>query len=458
MPTSVIEHLRRAVLLRDGAGLGDGELLGRFVERHDEAALAALVLRHGPMVWGTCRRLLSHHDAEDAFQATFLVLARKAASVVPREMVGNWLYGVAHRTALHARRTAARRGAREVQVNHVPDAEAARDQWADVRPLLDQELSRLPDDYRAVLVLCDLEGRTRKEVARQLGVPEGTVAGRLARARAMLAERLTRRGFVASGGTLAAMLSQSMAPAGVPNGVVSSTIKAASVYAAGQAATSDVISAKVAALTEGTLKTMPVSKLKFATAVLLVAAVLGGAAGLICQTQAGDQPKALRGKKDEKPAAKKGEKPRSVKEQLQGTWTIVSTVEDGEKLKDGAEEVGEWSVKGATIKVKSQPKNMKGGTTTAYLRYRLDEKASPTGIDFVEGKADDLFDVAALDKRLDDADERREGVVSIKGDVLTICYSQKKGDRPTALESKSESEYVLIVLKRKAPKAEKKGE
>src|SRR5262245_6879987 len=107
MPTnpvnSVVERLRRAAL-RDGAGLGDGELLGRFIERRDEAALAALVRRHGPTVWGVCRRLLSHHDAEDAFQATFLVLVRKAASVVPRGMVGNWLYGVAHRTALLVRR------------------------------------------------------------------------------------------------------------------------------------------------------------------------------------------------------------------------------------------------------------------------------------------------------------------------------------------------------------------
>src|SRR5215472_15917274 len=93
--TSVIEHLRRAAL-RDSAALVDWELLGRFIEHHDEAAFAALVQRHGPMVWGVCRRLLSHHDAEDAFQATFLVLVRKAASVVPRELVANWLYGVAH--------------------------------------------------------------------------------------------------------------------------------------------------------------------------------------------------------------------------------------------------------------------------------------------------------------------------------------------------------------------------
>src|SRR5262249_36349295 len=225
--SGVIERLRRAAL-RDGAARGDGELLGAFIERHDEAALAALVKRHGPMVWGVCRRLVSHHDAEDAFQATFLVLVRKAASVVPREMVGNWLYGVAHRTALLARRTAARRKAREVQVTAMPDAEAVQqDHWPDLQLVLDQELSRLPDHYRAVLVLCELEGRTRKEVARQLGVPEGTVAGRLARARALLAKRLTGRGVTLSVGVLAAVLAHNAAAARAADAAVESTINAA---------------------------------------------------------------------------------------------------------------------------------------------------------------------------------------------------------------------------------------
>jgi RNA polymerase sigma factor (sigma-70 family) len=273
MPTSpmnrVIEHLRSAVL-RDSAGPGDGELLGCFIECHDEGALACLVKRHAPMVWGVCRRLLSHHDAEDAFQATFLVLVRKAASIVPREMVANWLYGVAHQTALQARRTAARRRAREVQVTVMPEPEVVQqDPWPDVRPLLDQELSCLPGNYRAVLVLCDLQGRTRKEVARQLGVPEGTVAGRLARARAMLARRLTQRGVTLSGGALAAVLAQNVAPAGVPDSVVSSTITIASSLAAGQVATG-LVSVKVAALTKGVLRSMLLNKLRPALGMVLL--------------------------------------------------------------------------------------------------------------------------------------------------------------------------------------------
>ena len=128
--------------------------------------------RHGPLVLGVCRRVLRDaHGAEDAFQATFLVLVRRAASVVPREAVGNWLYGVAYRTALEARRAAARRRARERQVHDMPHPTARPQEIGrELRPLLDEELSRLPDKYRSAVVLCDLEGRTRKEAARQLGV------------------------------------------------------------------------------------------------------------------------------------------------------------------------------------------------------------------------------------------------------------------------------------------------
>jgi len=304
--TSVIAHIRRAGLLRDGAELGDGELLRGFLERHDQAALTALVQRHGPMVWAVCRRLLSHHDAEDAFQAAFLVLVRKAATVVPREMVGNWLYGVAHQTALMARRTATRRRAREVQMTVMPDTEAVQhDPWPDVQPVLDQELSRLPEIYRAVVVLCDLEGRTRNEVARQLGVPEGTVGGRLARARAMLAKRLARRGVALSVGVLAAVLARDVASASVPNAVVSSTIKAARLLAAGEAAAGGAISVKVAALTEGVMKAMLFTKLKAPIAIVLVLGLLAtGATILTCRTAAGQDDKKPAAEKPVEPAAK----------------------------------------------------------------------------------------------------------------------------------------------------------
>jgi RNA polymerase sigma factor (sigma-70 family) len=290
----VLQYLRRAVRPPDGAAMTDGQLLSRFVEGRDEAAFAALVRRHGPMVWGVCRRLLANHqDAEDAFQATFLVLVRKAATVLPREMVANWLYGVACMTARRSKVAAARARRRERQVANVPEpAAAGPDLWDDLRPLLDQELARLPDRYRVVVVLCDLEGKTRKEAAGQLGLPEGTVASRLARARAMLAKRLARHGLGVSGGALAAVLSQKAASAGVPSSAVSSTINAASVLAAGRAAVG-IISARVAGLTDGVLKAMLLTKLKIATAVLLVAVAVAGSGGLLYRTQAaqaGTQP------------------------------------------------------------------------------------------------------------------------------------------------------------------------
>jgi RNA polymerase sigma factor (sigma-70 family) len=284
MPTDpanrLIDHIFRCMLPGDGDEQADGELLSRFIEQHDGEALAAIVRRHAGMVWGVCNRALqSQQDAEDAFQSTFLVLVRKATSIVPRGNVGNWLYGVANQVTTHAKRGIARRRRREVQVIEMPDTLAQPGLSLDLRFVLDEELVRLPDIYRAVGVLCDLEGRTRREVARLLGVPDGTVGGRLARARALLAERLTRRGVVFSSGSMAAALSAGTASASVPPALVASTIMAASLLAAGQ--TAGVVSAKVAALTEGVVKAMSVYKLKAAlSAVLLLGLLAAGATAL----------------------------------------------------------------------------------------------------------------------------------------------------------------------------------
>ena len=298
--SGVIQHLRRTVLLRDGAGLTDGQLLTDYISRRDEAALAALMHRHGPMVWGVCRRVLrNYHDAEDAFQATFLVFVRKAASIASRELLANWLYGVAHQTALKARATAAKKNVRERQVTEMPEpAVAEQDLWNDLQPLLDEEVSRLPDKYRVVIVLSDLEGKTRKEVARQLGCPEGTVAGQLARARAMLAKRLSQRGVALSGGALVVLVSQNVMSACMPASVVSSTIKAATLFAAGQAAASGVIPATVASLTEGVVKAMSITKMKTAATVLLMVALAGLVAGGLIHRVLADEPAATQASAD----------------------------------------------------------------------------------------------------------------------------------------------------------------
>jgi RNA polymerase sigma factor (sigma-70 family) len=265
-----LRQLRRAALLA-GGGMTDGQLLERFVSGRDESAFEALVRRHGPMVLGVCRRVLGHaQDAEDAFQATFLVLVRKAASIGRRELLGNWLYGVAYRTALDARAAATRRRTRERQVNPMPEPEASNgaDVAPELRPLLDRELSRLPAKYRVPIVLCYLEGGTRRDVARQLDLPVGTLSGRLTTGRRMLARRLARHGLAVPGALLVAALSQGVASAGVPAPLVASTVAVAA----------GAVPAPVAALAGGVLKAMFVSKLKIAVAVLVAVGVVVGAA------------------------------------------------------------------------------------------------------------------------------------------------------------------------------------
>jgi RNA polymerase sigma factor (sigma-70 family) len=278
----LIRHLHRAALCPDGAGLRDGQLLERFLFHRDEAAFEALVRRHGAMVLAVCRRVIGNlHDAEDAFQASFLVLARKAASVSPRDAVGNWLHGVAYRTARRARALNARRWAHEKQVKDMPHPTTEpADPLQGFEPLLDQELSRLPDKYRLPLILCELEGRLRKDVARQLKVPEGTLSSRLATARKMLARRLARHGLATSGTVLATVLSRNGASASVSSRLVMSTARAAYLFVTGRPTATAVVSTKVTALAEGVLKAILLTKLKIGGVLLLaLAAVVVGAYG-----------------------------------------------------------------------------------------------------------------------------------------------------------------------------------
>ena len=265
-------------LLTDGAigTLSDGQLLDRFVERRESSTFEAIVQRYGPLVWGVCRHVLrDHHDAEDAFQATFLVLARKAASVMPREKLGNWLYGVAVQTAMKARSTREKRRVRERQVRERVETEAVPDEHLnELLWRLDREVTRLPEKYRLPIVLCELEGKTHRQAAEQLGWPVGTVSGRLSRARSLLARPVVspRHGRSRSGRWESCWLMM-WRRAGVPPELVRSTAQAASLSTAGTA-TAGVVSARVAALTGEVLKTMLLNKLKLATAMLLVALAL----------------------------------------------------------------------------------------------------------------------------------------------------------------------------------------
>jgi RNA polymerase sigma factor (sigma-70 family) len=281
-----VRQLRGVVARQHIGGLPEADLWQRYVHERDEAAFETLVRRHGPMVLAVCRRILrNEQDAEDAFQATFLVLVRRAGSLHSPSTIASWLHGVAYRTALQARRAAARRRVKEAMA--LPRPVSPENPLAELRPVLDQELGRLAPKYRAAVVLCDLEGKTRIEVARQLGWAEGTVASRLARGRSILAKRLARRGF--TGTCVALALADGATSASVSAALVGSAVAAASSCVASGGAASPLLSAKVLALTEGVSKSMFLAKIKSAIAVVLVLGIMGlGARGLIYGTLAAE--------------------------------------------------------------------------------------------------------------------------------------------------------------------------
>ncbi len=278
----VVRHLRTLYQFGVAGSFSDEQLLERFLARRDETgeeAFAELVQRHGPMVLGVCRRVLSdEHEAEDAFQATFLVLARKGATVVRREKLASWLYGVAVRTAREARGRAARRRAREERVSTPIHIEPPDEGFPDeLRDILDEELARLPARHRGAVVLCELEGVSRPEAARRLGIPEGTLSSRLARAKAQLRDRLARRGVSLPAAALSAILLREAQAATLPLCLLESTVEAATLVAAGPTAAA-AISASVASLSEGVIKTMIIAKMKgIILAVGTMTAVVSGA-------------------------------------------------------------------------------------------------------------------------------------------------------------------------------------
>ncbi len=432
----VIQHLRQTVRLRDGAGLSDGQLLGDYVSRRDEAALEALVQRHGPMVWSVCRRILGNpHDAEDAFQATFLVFVRKAASIASRELLANWLYGVAYQTARKARATAARRQARERQVTQMPEPALEQETWDDLQALLDHELSKLADKYRTVLVLCDLEGKTRKEAARQLRCPEGTVASRLATARTMLAKRLARHGLAVTGEALALALAQSEAAAGVPPAVVSSTVKAANLFAAGQVAAVGVISPTVVALTQGVLKAMLMSKLKAVVAVVLLLGFIGTGAivlsGGVAAQNATPAP-SLAEERAKPPHAK----PKTDNDKLQGTWRVFEMITDGKpNVKEHPDDEADAIFTGDKLVLVAQPAGKK------FLEFtnKLDATKKPKAIDLTITGGTGKGKVA-------------HGIYELDGDTLKLCLPQDvDAARPTEFTSIEGARHVLFTMRRQKP-------
>jgi RNA polymerase sigma factor (sigma-70 family) len=400
------------------------------------------------MVFGVCRRVVrNYQDAEDAFQATFLVLARKATSVRPRERVANWLHGVALRTAMKAKSITAKQRSREKLVTELPEPELPQQaRWRDLQPVLDHELNALPENYRLPILLCDLEGKTIREATRQLGWQQGTLAGRLARGRKLLAKRLANRGVGLSAGVLAAVVSQNAASAAVPMSLISSTVKASVMLAAGQAAVAGVVPAKVAALTGGVLKAMLLSKLKLPTVGLVLVVLLSGAAGAIYCAQAAEPPQ----KAEQRSKATGTDTGDYVwtwpgttnRDELDGVWAVVSVVDDGKN-------------KLAFDPIFSYAAGTQAPVRNARLTLRKGEFTLKTGIVSLNGLC--VFDSSKTPKKMylnvnpdgDGALLSLQGVYTFDGDNLTITLSGVPASIPAGLAGKQPG--VCYTLRREPP-------
>jgi RNA polymerase sigma factor (sigma-70 family) len=281
-PAPVTGYLRRLLGPPCAHGLSDAQLVERFVQKRDESAFEALVGRHGPTILGVCRRVLRHdQDAEDAFQATFLVLVRKAGSIGRRQALASWLYRVAYRVALRIRIQAASRTARQKPLTDVSAAVVTPSAaWSDLRPVIDEEVNRLPEKYRAPFVLCYLGGKTNEQAARELGCPKGTVLSRLAWARQRLRARLIRRGLALSAGLTPSSLMPDPAFGEVPANLVNGVQMAARYHPAGLPA-AGIVSVRAAALATGVLQTMLWNKMKLVATCVAAALALAGGGGMV---------------------------------------------------------------------------------------------------------------------------------------------------------------------------------
>ena len=381
----------------------DRELVRAFAATRDEAAFAEIVRRHGPMVLAVCRRVLADApEADDAFQAVFLVLARRAGSVGRPDRLGGWLHGVAVRCARRARSAAAGRRAKEHPMPDVAAPAAADPLWADARPVLDEEIGKLPEKLRAALVLCELEGLGRAEAAERLGVPEGTLSSRLARAKEALRSRLVRRGLAPTLAGVGLILSQAKAAA-VPPALFDAAVGlAAGVPAAG----AGVVSAAAAGLAQKEMTAMFVKKL-----VLSVAVGVGvlGAAGLGWYGWAA-------ARADETAAT-------TDKDRLQGKWRITEAVLHGRPLPlDRA-----VAILGDTVEFKGDKVTLRTEST-----FTLDPSKSPKWIDMPKADGKGFVGVYALD-----------------GDKLTLhCAVPGTTARPTELEFKKGVNTTRLVLER----------
>jgi RNA polymerase sigma factor (sigma-70 family) len=425
----VVDRLRRFV---GGRKDSDARLLADFLRDGSESAFEAIVQRHGPMVLAVCRRVLANaSDAEDAFQATFLVFVRKAASISKRASLASWLHGVAYRTALKARTLSAQRRFHERRALPMTGDDSERQAAIrELRPVLDEELAGLPAKYREPLVLSYLEGKSKEEIAQQLGWPHGTVSGRLARARDVLRGRLIRRGLALPSVGFAFVLTKASASAAVPAPLLASTFRAASVFAAGNLAAGGV-PASVATLTQGVLHTMMMTKLRLAVVLTAVAGlVLTGVGAIAYHGWAGEPSgtKATLAQTGEKKAAGKE---KAEPDSIVGVWHIVDAERSGKKPE--GREKDEMAMMQFTF-TKDSLSIGAGGVEAAKFTCTFDGSQKPSTIT-----------LARSDKK-----ETVTGIYELKGNSLKLCISDAgpQGAAPTEFKTKEGDRNILFVLQR----------
>lgn len=412
----------------------DGQLLECFVQQRDEYAFAELVSRHGPLVFGLCRRLLGNvQDAEDVFQATFLVLARRAATIRKPQSLSCWLHGVAYRLAIKAKAEANKRRTHERRAASPADSSEMDLSWREVRGLLDEELQRLPEKQRLPLVMCYLEGLTQDEASQRLGWPRGTLKRRLESGRERLRLRLTQRGVSLGASLFAAALTESASRGAVPMALRSATMRAAMQFLSHQTAALAVTPA--ALLAKGALQTMLTTKLKIASVVLLLLACAGFGASQLVQRRSTSQVAAADKEADRsKKPADKAKIVDEVQEQLRkmrGTWattTMVNSFVNGEPRPPR-----EITVKFIIAEDKIIQLGEDGFIDQEYT-IRLDPKQKPKAIDLISHQIGTLM-----------------GIYRLEGDSLKIESSIDR--RPTDFPAIAKPEWDLKRVSRTPAKA-----
>jgi RNA polymerase sigma factor (sigma-70 family) len=418
MASGALQQGQTILAPREAAQPTDGQLLQRFASGRDEGAFSLLVRRHGTMVLGVCRRVLDNeHDAEDAFQATFLVLARQAQSIRKLESVGSWLYGVAYRISLRARSDAARRRALEEQARTMPQqdpfVEAA---WRELRPVLDEEVDRLPPKYRAPIILCYLEGKTNTEAARELGWTKGTVSGRLARARELLRSRLARRGVTVTPALLLILLSRESLTVTVSSSLVAAAVAAAQLGKAGAAVTAGVVSARALEWAGALLTSGPVWRLGTVTKAVLAASTI--LLGVLCVWQLSPAAAGFLG-------GRRGTREMGCwnqeRAQIQGTW-LLTAIERGGKR--------EPTDKGAKLVIELDEATFFSNRQAVSWRFGLDPKADRHWIDLVQGG------------------QVRQGIYKLQDETLTLCLAPPGEKRPAEFSTAPETRCMLYTYRR----------